>query len=134
MSNTATVRAAPGYLLTVQTNAAWPQRVQISGPINRMIEGVGEGNIIFQSWLPSGGDFVFTFWYRPNGSGDWTPSVAQGGGDANGDNWVQIGTNDGGGDGDYNDTLITFSTAQMLNQSIDRSRLADGLAHTNSTV
>jgi hypothetical protein len=101
MSNRGRIAAyGRGVLLTVQTNAGWRQRIRIQGPgVSRTVEGSGERNIIWQHWTSAGAWEVEHWFLRPGGG--WEPGTARRRGIG------QIGFDDGGGDGDFQDALVT---------------------------
>lgn len=91
-------------LLTFQTNAAWEQKVRIVGTgVNKEVTGSGEGKIHWQHWTGPG-SWLVEAWYRPPDSNDWVPSALTSG---RGFGGFYVGADDGAGDGDYQDSLVT---------------------------
>ena len=101
MSNRARIFAyGRSILLTFQTNAAWRQRVKITGPdFTGTVEGSGERKIHWQRWTHAGAWEIEHWYLRPGGG--WEPGVAR-----RIAPW-QVGFDDGAGDGDFQDTLVT---------------------------
>lgn len=124
MSNKGRIAAYSfGVLLTVQSNAAWRQKVRIIGPgVNRTIIGSGENNILWQHWTNAGA-WTVECWYEKQphrgGSSGVLDDLGRYQHAKDSNNWIaskvrrysigQLGFDDGAGDGDFNDILATAS-------------------------
>lgn len=136
MSNMGRIAAyGRGVLLTIQSNAAWRQKVRLIGPgVNVLVVGSGENNILWQKWV-SAGAWTIECWYerQPHGGGgslgnDGTSGLRYA---KDAKNWIpskvkrygigQLGFDDGAGDGDFNDimasaTVVRKSTFEKMGE------------------